>query len=436
MQKQPGSESNLRLLYSLILYLLTPLVLLRLAWRGLRAPQYWQRWPERFGFFSAPQFSETIWIHAVSVGEFQAALPLIKALQARYPDVRMVVTTTTPTGSARVRAALGDTVFHVYAPYDLPGAVRRFLGRVRPCVAIIMETELWPNLFHGCHARGIPLVLANARLSERSAAGYRRIAGLARQTLGNITAIAAQTQDDARRLISLGADAARVQVTGNIKFDINIPANLHEQAAALRQAWGAKRPVWIAASTHEGEDEQVLEAFAAVRQAVPDALLVLVPRHPERFPRVVALCRKQGYEVALRSEQRLRVPYRESATAAVFVGDSMGELMLFYAASDVAFTGGSLVATGGHNMLEPAALGIPVITGPHTFNFAEISRMLLMAGAARQVDDATQLAEAVIAYLKDNDLRRAAGEKGRRLVEQNRGALMKLVDIVQAMKSG
>ncbi len=417
----------MRLLYSSILYLLTPLVLLRLAWRGLRAPEYWKRWPGRFGFFSAPQLNETIWIHAVSVGEFQAALPLIKALQARYPDVRMVVTTTTPTGSARVRAALGDTVFHVYAPYDLPDAVRRFLGRIRPRVAIIMETELWPNLFHGCHARGIPLILANARLSERSAAGYRRIAGLSRQTLGNLTAVAAQTQDDARRLISLGADAACVHVTGNIKFDISIPASLHEQAVALRQEWGAERPVWIAASTHEGEDEQVLEAFAAVRQTVPDALLVLVPRHPERFARVAALCRKQGYEVVLRSEQRLC-----SATTAVFVGDSMGELMLFYAASDVAFTGGSLVATGGHNMLEPAALGIPVIVGPHTFNFAEISRMLLNAGAARQVDGATQLAEVVTAYLKDNDLRRAAGEKGRRLVEQNRGALMKLVDIVQA----
>ncbi len=416
----------MRLLYSLILYLLTPLVLLRLVWRGLRAPEYLKRWPERFGFFSASQLNETIWIHAVSVGEFQAALPLIKALQTRYPDVKMVVTTTTPTGSARVQAALGDTVFHVYAPYDLPGAVRRFLRRIRPRVAIIMETELWPNLFHGCHARNIPLILANARLSERSAAGYQRIAGLTRQTLGNLTAVAAQTQDDARRLISLGADAARVHVTGNIKFDINIPASLHEQAVALRQEWGAERPVWIAASTHEGEDEQVLEAFAAVRQAVPDALLVLVPRHPERFARVAALCRKQGYEVVLRSEQR-----QCSATTAVFVGDSMGELMLFYAASDVAFTGGSLVATGGHNMLEPAALGIPVITGPHTFNFAEISRMLLNAGAARQVDGATQLAEVVTAYLKDNDLRHAAGEKGKHLVEQNRGALMKLVDIIQ-----
>lgn len=371
----------------------------------------------------------------MSVGEFQAALPLIKALQARDPDVRMVVTTTTPTGSARVRAALGDTVFHIYAPYDLPGVVRRFLGRTRPRVAIIMETELWPNLFHGCHARGIPLILANARLSERSAAGYRRIAGLTHQTLGNITAIAAQTQDDARRLISLGADAARVHVTGNIKFDINIPAGLCEEAATLRQGWGAERPVWIAASTHEGEDEQVLEAFAAVRQAVPDALLVLVPRHPERFPRVAALCRKRGYAVALRSEQRPRLTVRENAATVVFVGDSMGELMLFYAASDVAFIGGSLVATGGHNMLEPAALGIPVITGPHTFNFAEISRMLLNAGAARQVNDAPQLAEAVTAYLKDNDLRRAAGDKGLRLVEQNRGALMKLVDVVQASYS-
>lgn len=414
----------LRLLYTLILYLLTPWVLLRLAWRGLRAPAYWLRWPERFGFFVNAPVTETLWIHAVSVGETQAALPLIKALQQGYPQMTVMVTTTTPTGSERVRAALGDTVFHVYAPYDLPGAVQRFLRHTRPRVAIIMETELWPNLIHGCQQRGIPVILANARLSQRSAAGYQRFAGLTQQTLRDITVIAAQAQADAQRFVSIGADPARVRVTGNIKFDITPAANLQEQAMALRHAWGAQRPVWVAASTHDGEDEQVLTAFASVRQAIPNALLILVPRHPERFAKVAALCRKQGYSVVLRSEQK---PGDHAMD--VFLGDSMGELMLFYAACDVAFVGGSLVVHGGHNLLEPATLGIPVITGPHTFNFTGISRMLLEAGAAQQVSNAAQLAGAVIAYLQDDNLRRAAGKKGRDLVEQNRGALATLIGI-------
>ncbi|MDX1253367.1 MAG: lipid IV(A) 3-deoxy-D-manno-octulosonic acid transferase [Gammaproteobacteria bacterium] len=415
----------MRHLYSLILYLLTPLALLRLAWRGLRAPDYWRRWPERFGFFPAPARGGAIWVHAVSVGEFQAALPLIKALMARYPAAPVVVTTTTPTGSARVKAALGDAVFHVYAPYDLPGAVSRFLDRIRPQVAVIMETELWPNLFHGCGRRGIPVILANARLSERSAAGYRRIAGLTRQTLGCLAAIAAQSEADAQRLISLGADAARVRVTGNIKFDIAIPVGLHEHAAALRHDLGATRPVWIAASTHEGEDEVILEAHTLVRQRLPGALLVLAPRHPERFARVAQLARKQGYGVVLRSDRR---PCDH--TTAVFIGDSMGELMLFYAAADTAFVGGSLVPTGGHNMLEPAALGLPVITGPHTFNFAQVGQMLIDAGAARQVNNARELAEVVIDDLHDADLRQSIGEKGRQIVAQNKGALRGLVEII------
>ena len=378
---------------------------------------------------------DTLWIHAVSVGETQAALPLIKALQQRYPQMTLVVTTTTPTGSARVRAALGDTVFHVYAPYDLPGAVRRFLQRTRPRVAIIMETELWPNLIHGCQKHGIPVIVANARLSARSAAGYQRVAGLTREALQNITVIAAQAQADAQRFIALGADPARVRITGNIKFDITLAADLQQRAAALRHTWGAQRPVWIAASTHanstSSEDEQVLTAFAAVRLVLPDSLLILVPRHPERFAKVTALCRKSGYNVWLRSEQK---PY--DASPDIFIGDSMGELMLFYAASDVAFVGGSLVAHGGHNLLEPAALGIPVITGPHTFNFADISRMLLQADAARQVGTAAELAAVVITFLQNDALRRATGEKGRRLIEQNRGALEKLMTVIGECSDG
>ncbi len=467
-----------RLLYTFILYLLTPLVLLRLGWRGLRAPAYWRRWPERFGFFApckdaqvsqaqdaqkrppckdaqvlqaqdaqeqppcmdgstsgVASLNETVWIHAVSVGETQAALPLIKALQQRYPHMTLVVTTTTPTGSERVRAALGDTVFHVYAPYDLPDAVQRFLQRTRPRMAIIMETELWPNLIHICQQCNIPVIVANARLSARSATGYQRVASLTRPTLQDITMITAQAQADAQRFIALGADPARVRVIGNIKFDITPAADLQQHAAALRQMWGQQRPVWIAASTHanstDSEDEQVLAAFAVVRHAFPDTLLILVPRHPERFAKVTALCRKAGYDVGLRSE-----PRSCNANTDIYIGDSMGELMLFYAASDVAFVGGSLIAHGGHNLLEPAALGIPVITGPHTFNFADISRMLLQADAARQVDNAAELAAAVIDYLQNATLRHATSEKGPRLVEQNRGALAQLMTVIGECSDG
>ena len=414
-------------------------MLLRLAWRGLRAPAYWRRWPERFGFFTGTPARETLWIHAVSVGETQAALPLIKALQQHYPDMMLVVTTTTPTGSERVRAALGDTVFHVYAPYDLPSAVQRFLQRTRPCVAIIMETELWPNLIHGCQHHGIPVIVANARLSVRSSAGYQRVARLTREALQNITMIAAQAQADAQRFIALGADPARMRVTGNIKFDITPAADLQQRAATLRHTWGAQRPVWVAASTHanstSSEDEQVLIAFAAVRLALPNALLILVPRHPERFAKVTALCRKQGYNVMLRSEQKPGDATTDMVTpdinTDIYIGDSMGELMLFYAASDVAFVGGSLITHGGHNLLEPAALGIPVITGPHTFNFSDISRMMLEADAARRVDNAAELATTVITYLQNDTLRRITGENARNLVEQNRGALAKLMALIR-----
>ncbi len=415
----------MRFLYSLILYLLTPLVPLRLIWRGLRAPAYFRRWPERFGFFPVLPVDEVLWVHAVSMGEVQAAVPLIRMLRARYPGLPLLVTTMTPTGSRRVRETFNEEVFHVYAPYDLPGAVRRFLDRTRPRLAVIMETELWPNLFHHCQRRGIPIVLANARMSQRSAAGYGRFAAFAREVLGCISAIAAQGQADAERLTALGADPARVHVTGSVKFDVKLPADLRARAEVLRSDWGCDRLVWIAASTHEGEEEQALDAFDILRRRVPHCLLVLVPRHPERFSRVAALCAKRGYRTVLRSEARPCAPDTD-----VFVGDSMGELMLFYAASDVVFVGGSLMPVGGHNPLEPAALGLPVLVGPHVFNFEDITRMLREAGALWQVRDARELAAAVETYLHDGDLRHTNGEKGRKVVENNRGALHKLMEIV------
>ncbi|MFN2309701.1 MAG: lipid IV(A) 3-deoxy-D-manno-octulosonic acid transferase [Gammaproteobacteria bacterium] len=416
----------MRLLYTLILYLLTPFALARLAWRGLRAPGYWQRWGERFGFIPRIEGAAPIWLHAVSVGEVQAAAPLLRALLKRYPELPVLVTTTTPTGSEQLRGLFEARVSHVYMPYDLPGAVTRFLDRARPRLALIMETEIWPNLYHACAQRDLPVLLVNARLSARSAAGYRRLRALTAATLGCLRGIAAQDRTDAERLVELGAAPERVRVTGSIKFDVKIPASLTEQAAVLRRDWGVQRPVWIAASTHEGEDERVLAAHREIRARFPSALLVLVPRHPERFARVAALCHEQGWVTVLRSRQ-LPTP----AEAAVFVGDSMGELLLFFAAADVAFIGGSLIAHGGHNPLEAAAQRVPVLFGPHMFNFEQIAHLLLAAGAAREVGDSGQLADSVMHWLADPAARVAAGEHGAAVVEANKGAR----DAVLAMVS-
>ena len=416
----------MRTLYTFLLYLLTPLVLLRLAWRGLRAPAYWRRWPERFGRIEPALGEQVIWVHAVSVGEVQAAEPLVRALLERHPEYSLLVTTVTPTGSARVTALFGQQLAHVYAPYDLPGTVARFYDRVRPRLAIIMETELWPNLYHACQQRAIPLLLINARLSARSVTGYCRVRGLAGETLSAVTEIAAQGEADAGRFASLGADPAVITVTGNLKFEQRMPPSLLERAEVLRRDWGVSRPVWIASSTHEGEDELILDVFRQLRKQFSHCLLVLVPRHPERFEPVATLCRQQGYETVLRSEH-----VGCAAETAVYVGDTMGELPLLYAASDVAFVGGSLVPHGGHNLLEPAALGIPVVTGPHVFNFIEICDLLIGAGAAVRASDSGELLQIVTRWLGDANERHRVGQLGRQVVEKNRGALQSVLTIVE-----
>ena len=416
----------MRRLYTLVLYLLAPLVILRLLWRGLRAPDYWRRWPERFGAVEPPLGEQVIWLHAVSVGEVMAAEPVIRKLLDRHQEYSILVSTVTPTGSARAQALFGHDVAHVYAPYDLPGAVARFLDRVRPQLAIVMETELWPNLFHACHQDDIPLLLINARLSVRSVTGYRKVRNLAEQTLAQVTEIAAQGEMDAARFESLGADARRITVTGNLKFEQRLPPSLLERAEVLRRDWGVGRPVWIAASTHEGEDEMVLDVFRSLRKRYTDCLLVLVPRHPERFGYVTELSRYRGYNTVLRSERQPCTP-----ETAVFIGDTMGELTLFYAASDVAFVGGSLVHHGGHNMLEPAALGIPVITGPHVFNFAEISELLQKAGACEKIESTAELTGTVGRWLGDANERHRIGQQGRLTVEKNRGALKTVMAMIE-----
>ncbi len=416
----------MRLLYTGLLYLLLPLALLRLYWRGHRDAGHRQRWRERLGF--VPTLSPGgLWVHAVSVGETRAALPLIRVLLDRYPDRPLLVTTTTLTGSRQVREALGERVQHVYAPYDLPGAMRRFLWHVRPSLAVIMETELWPNLLRQCATAGIPVLLANARLSERSARGYSRIRGLTAAMLRDVTLIAAQAEADATRFRALGAP--RVEVTGNLKYDLPLPTDLPERGRRLRRDWlGDEWPVWIAASTHAGEDETILDAFAQLRVHWPTLLLLLVPRHPERFDSVAALCRQRGFSVIRRSERNVC-----TVDNTVFLGDSMGELLLFYAAADLAFVGGSLVATGGHNVLEPALLGLSVLFGPHMFNFTEAGERLLAAEAAWRVTDAGELATTVDRLLTDPELRQTAGQRGQAVVECHRGALAALLGLIEML---
>jgi 3-deoxy-D-manno-octulosonic-acid transferase len=417
-----------RHLYIWLLRLLTPYVLLRILWRGFSNPDYWRRIPERFGYIDPLPAPRPIWIHAVSVGEVRAAAPLVRELNVRYPEHRLLITTMTPTGSAQVRELFGGSVAHCYAPYDYPGAVRRFLDRANPVMAIVMETELWPNIFHQCRAHGIPVFVTNVRMSETSMRKYQRFAGLARATLQQVTRFAAQSQADANRLLTLGADPASVAVTGSIKFEINMGASMREAAEVLRLGWGQDRPVWLAASTHEGEEEMVLDALTQLKKQArfADMLLVLVPRHPERFAAVARLCKK-NHRIALRSE----TPGAIDPAVEILVGDTMGELQLFFGAADVAFIGGSLVPTGGHNLLEASAVGKPVVFGPHMFNFQEISQMTLERGAGVQIQSASQLAPAVSDFLGNANRRDSAGLAGRKMVEENRGALaanMRLIE--------
>ncbi|MCU0834505.1 MAG: lipid IV(A) 3-deoxy-D-manno-octulosonic acid transferase [Chromatiaceae bacterium] len=411
-------------LYILLLYLLLPLALVRLLWRSRRSPGYRERWRERLGLFGDRPLDAAVWVHAVSVGEVQAAAPLLRHLIEHHPR-GVVVTTTTPTGAQRLRDLFDDRVRQLYTPYDLPPVMGRFLNAVRPDLVLVMETEIWPNMVGACAARDIPVVLANARLSPRSAQGYARLGGLTRETFGRFAAVAAQGNDDAARFRALGVPAERVEVTGNLKFDLRLPASLVERAEVMRRDWGAERPVWVAASTHEGEEEQVLAAHREIRSQRPDALLVLVPRHPERFERVAGLVARQGLVLARRSAHA-----RCTAEVAVYLGDTMGELPVLLAAGDAAFIGGSLVPVGGHNLLEAAAAGIPVAIGPEVFNFAEITALLVAERAAVQVSNAAELARVMTEWLGDAALRARIGENGRRVVEHNRGALDRLLALI------
>lgn len=417
----------MRYLYSLTLYLALPGVLLRLWWRGWRVPQYRRRWRERFGFveIAAPG---TLWIHAVSVGEVRAAEPLVAALRRRWPQRPVLLTTTTPTGRAMARQLFGAAVRCVYLPYDLPGAVRRFLARVAPALAVVMETEIWPNLYHGIRARQVPLLLVNARLSEASLRRYRWFAGLTKSTLDCVQRVAAQTEQDRERFLQLGVQRQRIVVTGNLKFDAALPEDFGERVAAARVKLAPARACWVAGSTHGGEETRVLEAHRRVLERIPGALLLLVPRHPERAGEVGSLCARAGFRCSLYSSMNSL-----AAGDQVVIVDTLGDLGVLYGLCAVAFVGGSLVGHGGHNPLEAVLAGAAVVTGPRVENFRQVYDGLLECGAVQQIETDAELAQAVVDWLGDEAQRCDAVSAGRRMIDAQRGALEATMDLVHAL---
>ncbi len=409
-------------LYTFLFILALPFIFARLMWRSLREPAYRSRLPERLGFYHF-HFKKSLWVHAVSVGEVIAAIPLIQALQRQYPDLPMLVTTMTPTGAMRVKAALGDTVQHAYLPYDLPFCMQRFLRNTNPHIAIMMETELWPNLFMRLQQRQVPICILNARLSARSARGYGYVASVMRKMLSRVTLIAANGEADAKRFITLGANPANVHVTGNIKFDLQLPSSLLMESEQLKKTLGANRFIWIAASTHEGEEEIILAAHKKLREKMPNALLILVPRHASRFA-TVAKQIAADFVLARRSDMKTVQPDTQ-----VFLGDSMGELLLFYSVAELAFVGGSLIPRGGHNFIEPAALGVPVMIGTHVFNFNQMFALFAKEKAIVSVGDT--FAETLIQLAENKDARETLSKNALKVVAANRGALAKQLALIE-----
>lgn len=416
-----------RFLYSTILYLLSPLLIVYLAFRAIKSPDYRGRWGERFGLTRLK--STDLLIHSVSMGETLAAIPLIRLIMQSHPELSITVTTTSPTGSAEVRKAFGDSVQHCYLPFDLPWCVRRFLRQVSPKSCIIMETELWPNLVAVAAKRGVRLMLANARLSAKSAAQYTKRPKLSRPMLQRLDVIAVQTQVEAQRFIKLGVSPDRVTVCGSLKFDLSITPERLVSAKQLRQAWGRETsPIWVAGSVHPGEFDAMLAAHRQLLARWPDALLIIAPRHPEQFSAVAEVVASQGFELIRRSSN---LPV--TATTQVLVGDTMGELLTFYGAADQAFVGGTLINNGGHNPLEPVAMGVPVMVGPNHWDFAQITQMLADAGGLRVVASADELAANLIAYFAKPELRQQAVNAGLAVVEANRGALQQQYLLAQSL---
>jgi 3-deoxy-D-manno-octulosonic-acid transferase len=427
----------MRLFYSLLIRCAALFAFAVVIWRGFRDRGYWQGLDERFGFgaslagVTSGAGAGSIWLHAVSLGEVTAAAPLIRAIRAQHPHIPLVLTTATPAGRARAFEWFGGGVEIRFLPYDTPGSVRRFFARTRPRLAVILETELWPNLFEYCRVNGIPLLLVNARLSARSVSRYLRadqvFGGLVRGLFSENVFVAAQSLGDVERFRAIGARPAQTSVTGNIKFDLQADEAGANQGRALRRSFGAARPVWIAGSTHAGEDEQVLTAHAALLAAMPETLLLLVPRHKDRFESVAALIQRRGLQFIRRSSGAA-----PTAATRVMLVDTLGELSMLYAAADVAFVGGSLVPLGGHNLLEAAALGLPVLTGPSHANSKEVAQLLLQSGAAIEVANADELQQAVLRLLSDAAERQRVAVLATSIVAANRGSLERLLTLVES----
>jgi len=408
-----------RFLYTLLLYLVLPLVPVKLIWRGFKQPAYRQHWLERFGFYSVTPTKPIIWLHCVSVGETHASAPLIKAIQQAYPKHQILITHTTPTGRAASQQLFADDVLRVYLPYDVPFAVRQFLKHFQPCIGLLMETELWFNLIAACKKNAVPLLLMNARLSEKSANGYTKLGQLALNGLRSLSAISAQTLTDAKRLGALGA--SNITVTGNLKFDVQPPADSQQKGAALRLLMGEDRPIFLAASTREGEEKLILEAVRDL-----PVLTVIVPRHPQRFNDVADLLRQQSIPFVRRSTLATAITQDTS----VVLGDSMGELYTYYAACDFTFIGGSLFNFGGQNLIEAAVMGKPILIGPHTFNFAEATEQAIESGAAIRVSDVNALREQIQDLLIESDKRNNMGEAATAFSQSATGATQKMMIII------
>jgi len=408
----------MRILYSFLLSVLSPVFILRLWIKARKTPAYFERLSERFGRFKKPEVPIDIWFHAVSLGEVNACLPLIDKLleQERAPSI--AITTMTPTGSQRVKQVYGERVFHVFLPYDLPMAVNSFLSKLNPKVAVVLETEIWPNLITFCHRRSIPMVVANARLSPHSFKGYQRIRCLLKPYLHKLRFVFAQSEEDGQRFLQIGVKQDQLKTLGNIKFDIKPSSFDNNEAKAMKNAWGRHRPVVIAASTHENEEQQVLHAFKQLKELHADIILLLVPRHPERFGAVENLCLKSDYRVVRRTNVQDIEPQTE-----ILIIDSIGELMAFYSVSDVVYVGGSLVPVGGHNVLEPISLGLPVIVGPYMFNFNAITKQLKEADGIIQIEDADFLGKTFLSLFNDNARKQQLIENSSACLKNNQGVV-------------
>lgn len=411
----------MRYVYSLVFLLLLPLILLRLYWKGRQLPAYRQHIAERLGFYP-PVTGRFIWLHAVSVGETRAAAPLVRQLQQRYPGFTLLLTQMTPTGRETAQQLFGDSVKCVYLPYDFPWIVQRFLRYFRPAFGVLMETEIWPNLIHQCQLQNVPIYLVNARLSERSARGYRKLRKLVQPAFAGLTLVAAQTKDDAQRLAQLGVE--RIEVCGNIKFDVTPPADLSQQTARLTTLMGAQRQIMLWASTREGEEALLLDAFLQ-QQWSSDLLLLIVPRHPQRFDEVENLLLQRGLTVQRRSRGQTL-----AATTQVCLGDSMGEMFAYFSIADVAIIGGSILPLGGQNLIEACAVGTPVLFGPHMFNFAEASMLALRAGAALQAQSPHELLVQAKSLLEDLRRRQQMADAGIAFSQAHRGATEKIVALL------